>query len=98
MSSRSFENSTGDLAVFQWEGVVEDSRLLEIRDLVTRFYTEEGIVRAVDGNSLHLDAGETLGIVGESGSGRKNAARGRVFVSVSEPGIIPARKLPALIQ
>jgi oligopeptide/dipeptide ABC transporter ATP-binding protein len=46
------------------------SKLLKVRDLVTRFYTEEGVVRAVDSNSLHLDAGETLGIVGESGSGK----------------------------
>ena len=44
--------------------------LLEIRDLVTRFYTQDGIVYAVNGISYTLNEGETLGIVGESGSGK----------------------------
>lgn len=45
-------------------------RLLEINNLITRFYTESGVVNAVDNNSLYLNEGETLGIVGESGSGK----------------------------
>jgi len=44
--------------------------LLEVRDLSTRFYTEEGVVHAVDGVSYNLDEGETLGVVGESGCGK----------------------------
>lgn len=44
--------------------------LLEVRDLVTRFYTEDGTVHAVNGISYALDEGESLGIVGESGSGK----------------------------
>ena len=44
--------------------------LLEVRDLVTRFYTEDGTVHAVNGISYTLDEGESLGIVGESGSGK----------------------------
>lgn len=63
------------------------SRLLAIQDLVTRFHTEEGVVKAVDGNSLYLDAGETLGIVGESGSGKTVTALS-IMGLIENPGRI----------
>jgi len=44
--------------------------LLEIRDLKTYFDTREGTVRAVDGVSLSIGRGDTLGVVGESGCGK----------------------------
>ena len=46
------------------------SALLEIDDLATYFYTETGVVKAVDHITLKIEEGKTLGIVGESGSGK----------------------------
>ncbi len=47
-----------------------DNRLLNINNLQTYFHTEDGIVKAVDDVSFHIDRGETLGVVGESGCGK----------------------------
>lgn len=57
------------------EDKVEPATLLDVRELKTWFYLEQGIIRAVDGVSFALRCGETLGIVGESGCGKSVTAR-----------------------
>jgi len=47
-----------------------EQSLVEIKNLVLRFYTYEGIVKALEGVNLHIRPGETLGLVGETGCGK----------------------------
>lgn len=59
-----------------------DEHLLEVSNLQTYFFTRDGVVQAVDGIDLHVDEGEVLGIVGESGCGKS-------VTSLSILGLVP---------
>src|SRR5216684_4410639 len=62
--------------------------LLEVQNLQTHFRTPEGINRAVDGVSFHVDEGETLAIVGESGCGKSVTAMSLLRLIPEPPGKI----------
>ncbi|MCB8945369.1 MAG: ABC transporter ATP-binding protein [Ardenticatenaceae bacterium] len=66
------------------------THLLEVRNLVTKFYTQEGIVHAVNGISYTLDKGESMAIVGESGCGKSVGALSIVRLVPTPPGLIEA--------
>ncbi len=62
--------------------------LLEVENLQTHFATIDGVVRAVEGVSFHVDAGQTLGIVGESGCGKSVTAMSILRLIQEPPGKI----------
>ena len=64
-----------------------DGPLLEVKNLRTHFFTQDGVVKAVDGVSFSIDDGRTLGIVGESGCGKSVAAMS-ILRLVARPGRI----------
>ena len=65
-------------------------KLLQVKNLSTYFYTDEGIVYALDDVSFDLGRGEALGIVGESGSGKSVTALSIIRLVQSPPGKIVA--------
>lgn len=65
-----------------------DEVILQVKDLRTYFYTDAGVVKAVDGMSFDLHQGETLGIVGESGSGKSVTNLSVIDLIQSPPGKI----------
>jgi len=64
------------------------AKLLEINDLKTHFFTQDGVVKAVDGVSYDLEEGEILGIVGESGCGKSVSALSIMRLVANPPGRI----------
>ena len=62
--------------------------LLQVKDLKTHFFTDAGVLPSVDGISFHINAGETLGIVGESGCGKSVTAMSILRLVPDPPGRI----------
>ena len=60
--------------------------LLEVKDLATHFFSDEGVARAVDGVSFTLHEGETLGVVGESGCGKSVTSMSIMRLVPDPPG------------
>jgi oligopeptide/dipeptide ABC transporter ATP-binding protein len=66
--------------------------LLEVKGLRTSFYTRDGVVRAVDGIDFHVDRGEIMGLVGESGCG-KSVTSLSIMGLVARPGRVEAGEI-----
>ncbi len=63
----------------------EQEQLLRIKDLDLRFYTYEGVVKALDSVNMQVKDGETIGVVGETGCGKS-------VTGFSELNLIPHRE------
>ena len=64
--------------------------ILKVSDLITRFYTEDGIVHAVNGISYSLNEGESMAVVGESGSGKSVGVLSIMGLVPDPPGKVEA--------
>ncbi|MGD2143125.1 MAG: ABC transporter ATP-binding protein [Anaerolineae bacterium] len=73
-----------------YQGGRDGNVLLDLNGLVTRFYTDDGVVHAVNGISYILEEGETLGVVGESGCGKTVHALSIMRLIPTPPGKIEA--------
>lgn len=73
--------------------VLENNKILEVKDLRTYFHTDEGVVKAVDGVSFDLKRGETIGIVGETGSGKSVTALSILQLIPTPPGKIESGEI-----
>jgi oligopeptide/dipeptide ABC transporter ATP-binding protein len=67
--------------------------LLDVQELSTSFFTDEGVVHAIADVSFKLEKGETLGIVGESGSGKTVTSKTVMRIIPSPPGKITGGKI-----
>ncbi|MBA7600293.1 Oligopeptide transport ATP-binding protein OppD [subsurface metagenome] len=67
---------------------VDEEKVLEVKDLRTYFYTEDGEVRAVDGLRYDVKKGESVGLVGESACGKSVSALSIMRLIPYPPGII----------
>ena len=70
-----------------------DVPLLDVVDLHVEFRTDAGVVRAVNGLNYKVHGGETLAILGESGSGKSVSAQAVMGIIDSPPGFIPEGKI-----
>jgi oligopeptide transport system ATP-binding protein len=63
-------------------------RLLEVEDLRVEFRTDDGVAKVINGVTYHVDAGETVAVLGESGSGKSVTAQAIMGILDTPPGFV----------
>ncbi|MDO5337846.1 MAG: ABC transporter ATP-binding protein [Eubacteriales bacterium] len=72
---------------------MEEKILLEVKDLVIHYETDDGLVEALNGASIKIPEGKTLGLVGETGAGKTTLARGILRLIPNPPGKIKSGEI-----
>ena len=72
---------------------MENNLILDIENLVVRFETDDGTVRAVNGLNLQLEKGHAIGLVGETGAGKTTTALSVLRLVPDPPGVVECEKL-----
>jgi oligopeptide/dipeptide ABC transporter ATP-binding protein len=68
-------------------------RLLDVEDLRVEFRTRDGVAKVINGVTYHVDAGETLAVLGESGSGKSVTAQAIMGILDTPPGFVTGGKI-----
>ncbi|NLY37407.1 MAG: ABC transporter ATP-binding protein [Tissierellia bacterium] len=71
----------------------EKDLILDLQDLYVRFEVEDGVVHAVNGLSLQIERGKTLGLVGETGAGKTTTALSLLRLVSEPPGVVECERL-----
>src|SRR6266508_1143928 len=69
-------------------GAVPDAPLLEVEDLYVEFHTRDGVAKVLNGVSYHVDTGETVAVLGESGPGKSVTAQAIMGILDMPPAVI----------
>ena len=80
--------SAQSMSETQDTGVVPDAPLLEVDDLYVEFHTRDGVAKVLNGVSYHVNAGETLAVLGESGSGKSVTAQAIMGILDIPPAVV----------
>ncbi|NHA66889.1 ABC transporter ATP-binding protein [Phycicoccus flavus] len=83
------DTTTRPSASGETEYVPQDGKLLEVEDLHVEFHTADGVAKAINGVSFDLHQGESLAILGESGSGKSVTAQAIMGILDMPPAVIP---------
>jgi oligopeptide transport system ATP-binding protein len=76
------------VTVSETYGEIPDGRLLEVEDLFVEFRTRDGVAKVLNGVTYHVDAGETLAVLGESGSGKSVTAQAIMGILDTPPAVV----------
>src|SRR5215204_5903263 len=85
--------TTDSAAAIPGDAKAPSGHLLEVDKLFVEFRTQDGVAKVINGVTYHVDAGETLAVLGESGSGKSVTAQAIMGILDTPPGFVTAGEI-----